>query len=80
MFSLGAAVPLGACEQQTGRTDTAHTWRVGLLLTGLTEAAVVSQRQVIVERLERHGFVESPADPMTLMITVADAKRALGSG
>lgn len=29
---------------------------------------------------ERHGFVESPADPMTLMITVADAKRALGSG
>lgn len=29
---------------------------------------------------ERHGFVESPADPMTLMVTVADAKRALGSG
>ena len=29
---------------------------------------------------ERHGFVESPTDPMTLMITVADAKRALGSG
>ena len=29
---------------------------------------------------ERHGFVESPVDPMTLMITVADAKRALGSG
>ena len=29
---------------------------------------------------ERHGFVESPADPMTLMITVGDAKRALGSG
>jgi GNAT superfamily N-acetyltransferase len=29
---------------------------------------------------ERHGFVESPADPMTLMITVADAKKALGSG
>lgn len=28
---------------------------------------------------ERHGFVESPVDPMTLMITVADAKRALGS-
>jgi GNAT superfamily N-acetyltransferase len=27
---------------------------------------------------ERHGFVESPVDPMTLMITVADAKRALG--
>lgn len=29
---------------------------------------------------ERHGFVESPVDPMTLMITVADARRALGSG
>jgi GNAT superfamily N-acetyltransferase len=28
---------------------------------------------------ERHGFVESPVDPTTLMITVADAKRALGS-
>jgi GNAT superfamily N-acetyltransferase len=27
---------------------------------------------------ERHGFVESPIDPMTLMITVADARRALG--
>ena len=29
---------------------------------------------------ERHGFVESPVGPMTLMITLADAKRALGSG
>lgn len=29
---------------------------------------------------ERHGFVESPIDPMRLMITVADAKRVLGSG
>src|SRR5207253_7128415 len=28
---------------------------------------------------ERHGFVVSPIDPMTLMITIADAKRALGS-
>jgi hypothetical protein len=26
---------------------------------------------------ERHGFVASPVSPMTLMITVADAKRAL---
>ena len=26
---------------------------------------------------ERHGFVPSPIDPMTLMITVADAKKAL---
>ncbi len=59
MLSLGAAVPLGACEQQTGRTThTGQTWRVGLLLTGFTEAAVASQRRVIVERLERHGFVE----------------------
>ena len=28
----------------------------------------------------RHGFVESPIDPMTLMITIADVKRAIGSG
>lgn len=27
---------------------------------------------------ERHGFVESPIAPMTLMITLADAERALG--
>lgn len=27
---------------------------------------------------ERHGFVASPVDPMTLMITVADAEKALG--
>jgi hypothetical protein len=29
---------------------------------------------------ERHGFVASPIDPMTLMITVADAENALKSG
>ena len=29
---------------------------------------------------ERHGFVASPVDPMTLMITVADAEKALRSG
>jgi GNAT superfamily N-acetyltransferase len=28
----------------------------------------------------RHGFVASPVDPMTLMITVADAENALRSG
>ena len=28
---------------------------------------------------ERHGFVESPVDPLTLMITIADAKKALGN-
>jgi len=27
---------------------------------------------------ERYGFVVSPLDPMTLMITIADAKRAPG--
>ena len=27
---------------------------------------------------ERHGFVASPVDPMTLMITLADAERTLG--
>jgi hypothetical protein len=29
---------------------------------------------------ERHGLVESPIDPTTLMITTADASRALGRG
>jgi GNAT superfamily N-acetyltransferase len=28
---------------------------------------------------ERHGFVESPVDPMTLMITIADAEKTFGS-
>ncbi len=28
---------------------------------------------------ERHGFAESPIDPMTLMISLADAKKALGA-
>jgi len=28
---------------------------------------------------ERHGFVAAPIDPMTLMITIADAKKVLGS-
>jgi putative ABC transport system substrate-binding protein len=56
MLSLGAAVPLGACEQQSGHTGQPR--RVGLMLGGFTEAAVASQRRVIVERLERHGFVE----------------------
>lgn len=27
---------------------------------------------------ERHGFVPSPVDPMTLMITIADARKVLG--
>ena len=59
MISLGAVVPLGACEQRTGRTEhTGKTRRVGLLLAGVTEDAVARQRRVIVERLERHGFVE----------------------
>ena len=29
---------------------------------------------------ERQGFVVSPVDPMTLMITMADARKALGRG
>ena len=59
MLSLGAAVPLGACEQQNGRTENkGQTRRAGLLLAGVTEDAVARQRRVIVERLERQGFVE----------------------
>ena len=59
MLSLGAAVPLGACKQQSGRTEqTRQTWRVGLLLAGMTDEAIARQRHGIVERLEQHGFVE----------------------
>jgi putative ABC transport system substrate-binding protein len=58
MLSLGAAVPLGACEQQSERTErTAKMWRVGLLLTGVTEEAVLRQRRAIAERLAQ-GFLE----------------------
>ena len=56
ILSLGAAVSLGACEKKTERTE--RTWRVGLLLVGVSEAAVASHRRVIVEHLGRHGFME----------------------
>ena len=56
ILSLGAAVSLGACEKKSERTE--RTWRIGLLLAGFTEAAVASHRRVIVEHLDRHGFVE----------------------
>jgi len=56
ILSLGATVSLAACEKKTERTE--RTWRVGLLLAGLSEAAVASHRRVIVEHLERHDFVE----------------------
>jgi putative ABC transport system substrate-binding protein len=56
ILSLGAALSLGACDKKTERTE--RTWRVGLLLAGLGEAAVATHRRAIVEHLERHGFVE----------------------
>ena len=56
ILTLGAAVPLGACEQRSGPAEQPS--RVGLLLTGVSVAAIASQRRVIVERLERQGFVE----------------------
>jgi hypothetical protein len=28
---------------------------------------------------EKYGFIPSPADPMTLMITIAEASRILGA-
>lgn len=59
MFSLGAALPLGACERQSANAPRAgQTRRVGLVLVGVTEAAVAHQRRVIVERLAEQGFVE----------------------
>lgn len=48
-------------------------------------AEVVGARAVLLHAISEeakrfyrhHGFVESPVDPMTLMITIADVKRAL---
>lgn len=57
------------------------------ILRTLQAAELAGIRAVLVHAIsdeakrfyERHGFVESPIDPMTLMITVADANKALGS-
>jgi len=56
------------------------------ILRTLQAAELAGIRAVLVHAIsddakrfyERHGFAESPIDPMTLMITVADARRALG--
>jgi len=62
---------------------------VGLLrdaiLRTLQAAEVGGIRAILVHAIseearrfyERHGFVASPIDPMTLMITIAEAKKAL---
>ncbi len=58
------------------------------ILRTLQAAAVGGIRAILVHAIsedakrfyERHGFVESPIDPMTLMITVAEAKRTIGAG
>ena len=63
---------------------------VGLLrdaiLRSLQAAELGGIRAILVHAMseeakrlyERHGFVGSPIDPMTLMITIADAKKAVG--
>jgi GNAT superfamily N-acetyltransferase len=56
------------------------------ILRTLQAAELAGIRAILVHAISeeakrfytRHGFVESPIDPMTLMITIADAKRALG--
>jgi len=58
------------------------------ILRTLQAAAVGGIRAILVHAIsedakrfyERHGFVESPIDPMTLMITVAEAKKTIGAG
>jgi GNAT superfamily N-acetyltransferase len=55
-------------------------------LRTLQAAGIAGIRAILVHALSddakrfylRHGFVESPVAPMTLMITLADAERALG--
>lgn len=73
--------------------DRAHQDRglgAGLLrdaiLRVLQAAEVAGIRAILVHAMsedvkrfyERQGFVASPIDPMTLMITIADARKALG--
>jgi GNAT superfamily N-acetyltransferase len=73
--------------------DRAHQTRglgEGLLrdaiLRTLQAAEIGGIRAILVHAIseeakrfyERHGFIVSPIDPMTLMITVAEAKRGLG--
>lgn len=55
------------------------------ILRTLQAAELAGIRAILVHAIsedakrfyERHGFVESPVDPMTLMITIAEAQRAL---
>jgi GNAT superfamily N-acetyltransferase len=55
------------------------------ILRTLQAAELAGIRAILVHAIseeakrfyERHGFVASPIDPMTLMITIADAKKAL---
>jgi GNAT superfamily N-acetyltransferase len=57
------------------------------ILRTLQAAELAGIRAILVHAIsedakrfyERHGFGESPIDPMTLMITIADAQRALGT-
>ena len=56
------------------------------ILRTLQAAEIVGIRAILVHAIsdqakrfyEHHGFVESPIEPMTLMITVAEARRNLG--
>ena len=55
------------------------------ILRTLQAADVAGIRAILVHAIsedarrfyERQGFVASPIDPMTLMITIADARKAL---
>lgn len=70
---------------QQGRGLGAALLRDAVLRT-LQAAEIAGIRALLVHAVsedakrfyERHGFYASPLDPMTLMITLADARRALG--
>jgi len=57
------------------------------ILRTLRAAEVGGIRAILVHAIaeeakrfyERHGLVESPIDPMMLMITIADARKSLGT-
>jgi GNAT superfamily N-acetyltransferase len=77
---------LAVDREYQGRGIAGGLLRDAILRT-IQAAEIAGIRAILVHAISeearrfylRHGFVESPVAPMTLMIAVADAARALGS-
>jgi GNAT superfamily N-acetyltransferase len=76
---------LAVDQAYQGRGLGAGLLRDAILRT-LQAAAIGGIRAILVHAIseaarrfyERHGFLVSPIDPMTLMVTIPDARKALG--